>query len=125
MTDTQVMPMPLPVTTTATDTVADLLGTRLRAPGYREWRAQVQAIGGCAAPIHLTGSSQILDRDGAILVEHAGQVMAPCGNRRAAVCPACSDRYAADAYHLLRAGLAGDPTKNVPGTVTKHPRARS
>jgi hypothetical protein len=118
MTDAEVMPM----TNTATDTVVDLLGTRLRAAGYRQWRAQVQAIGGCAAPIHLTGSSQLLDRDGAVLVERAGTVLAPCGNRRAAVCPACSDRYAADAYHLLRAGLAGDPSKGVPDTVTAHPR---
>jgi hypothetical protein len=39
------------------------------------------------------------------------------------VCPACSDRYAADAFHLLRAGLAGDDTKNVPATVTDRPRA--
>ena len=110
-------------TDTAAGTVVDLFGTRLRAAGYREWRAQVQAIGGCAAPIHLSGSSQILDRDGAVLVEREGTVLAPCGNRRAAVCPACSDRYAADAYHLLRAGLAGDPTKTVPETVTEHPRA--
>ena len=50
-------------------------------------------------------------------------MLAPCGNRRATVCPACSDRYAADAFHLLRAGLAGDDTKNVPATVTEHPRA--
>ncbi len=49
-------------------------------------------------------------------------MLAPCGNRRAAVCPACSDRYAADAYHLLRAGLAGDDTKDVPDTVAEHPR---
>jgi hypothetical protein len=101
----------------------DLLGARLRAPDYRWWRAQVQATGGCAAPIHLTGSSQVLDCDGAVLVERAGTVLAPCGNRRAAVCPACSDRYAADAYHLLRAGLAGDEAKGVPATVVEHPRA--
>jgi hypothetical protein len=106
-----------------TAAVVDLLSTRLRAPDYRAWRAQVQAIGGCATPIHLSGSSQILDRDGAVLHERAGTVLAPCGNRRAAVCTACSDRYAADAYHLLRAGLAGDHTKNVPDTVTAHPRA--
>ena len=49
-------------------------------------------------------------------------MLAPCGNRRATVCPACSDRYAADAYHLLRAGLAGDDTKHVPATVAEHPR---
>ncbi|MDT0351717.1 replication initiator [Pseudonocardia charpentierae] len=103
--------------------VVDQLGARLRAPDYQQWRAQVQATGGCAAPIHLTGSTQILDRDGAVLVERAGTVLAPCGNRRAALCPACSDRYAADAYHLLRAGLAGDESKGVPDTVTEHPRA--
>jgi hypothetical protein len=103
--------------------VDDLLRARLRAPDYRAWRAQVQATGGCAAPIHLSGGSQVLDRDGAVLLERDGTVLAPCGNRRAAVCPACSDRYAADAYHLLRAGLAGDDTKGVPTSVTAHPRA--
>jgi hypothetical protein len=95
---------------------------RLRAADYRQWRAQVQATGGCAAPIHLRGNSRVLDRDGAVLLEHSGTVLAPCGNRRATVCPACSDRYAADAYHLLRAGLAGDDTKQVPATVVEHPR---
>ena len=82
----------------------------------------VEASGGCAKPVRLTGASYILDRDGAVLLERAGDVFAPCGNRRAAVCPACSDRYAADAFHLLRAGLAGDDTKNVPATVVEHPR---
>jgi Replication initiator protein, pSAM2 len=101
----------------------DSLGMRLRSPGYRAWRAQVQATGGCTAPVHLTGSTQVFDRDGAVLLERGGTVLAPCGNRRAAVCPACSDRYAADAYHLLRAGLAGDEDKGVPDAVTEHPRA--
>lgn len=90
---------------------------------YRQWRTQVEAIGGCAAPVHLTGSSTILDRDGSIVHQRSGEILAPCGNRRAAVCPACSDRYAADAFHLIRAGLAGDDTKNVPATVTRKPRA--
>jgi hypothetical protein len=99
------------------------ISQRLRATDYRHWRAQVQATGGCAAPIHLRGSSRVLDRGGAVLLERTGTVLAPCGNRRAAICPACSDRYAADAFHLLRAGLAGDDTKHVPGTVTEHPRA--
>ena len=119
-------PMPTtdhtPSTTTSSDGPVDLLGARLRAPDYRAWRAQVQATRGCAAPIHLTGTSQVLDRDGAVLLDRSGAVLAPCGNRRASVCPACSDRYAADAYHLLRAGLAGDTAKNVPVTVTAHPR---
>ena len=37
--------------------------------------------------------------------------------------PACSDRYAADAFHLLRAGLAGDEGKDVPASITERPRA--
>jgi hypothetical protein len=100
----------------------DELSARLRAPDYQEWRAKVEATGGCARPIRLTGRSAILDRDGEILVERAGEIFAPCGNRRASVCPACSDRYAADAFHLLRAGLAGGD-KDVPALVTEKPRA--
>ena len=103
--------------------VDDLISARLRAADYRQWRAQVEATGGCSAPIHLNGSSRVLDCDGAVLLERAGTVLAPCGNRRESVCTPCSDRYAADAFHLLRAGLVGDDTKNVPDGVTEHPRA--
>jgi hypothetical protein len=103
--------------------VLDLVTARLRDRDFPTWRAQVDTTKGCAAPIHLTGSSAVLDRDGAVLLERAGTVLAPCGNRREAVCPACSDRYAADAFHLLRAGLAGDDSKGVPATVTDRPRA--
>jgi hypothetical protein len=102
--------------------VIDLLSVRLRAADYRQWRSQVEATRGCAAPIHLRGGSEVRDRDGAVLLERAGTVLAPCGNRRETVCPACSDRYRADAFHLLRAGLAGDDTKNVPDTVADRPR---
>ena len=108
---------------TTTSTSDDLVSARLRSTGYPAWRAQVEATGGCAAPIHLRGASAVLDRDGAILLERSGDVLAPCGNRRESVCPACSQRYAADAFHLLRAGLAGDDTKGVPATVTDRPRA--
>jgi hypothetical protein len=77
-------------------TDADLLSARLRAPDYQNWRAKVEATGGCARPVRLTGRSAILDRDGVVLVERAGEIFAPCGNRRASICPACSDRYADD-----------------------------
>jgi hypothetical protein len=56
-----------------------------------------------------------------VLVERAGDVFAPCGNRRESVCPACSDRYAGDAFHLLSAGLAGGD-KDIPTTVADKPR---
>ena len=93
----------------------------LRSTGFQAWRREVTALGGCAAPIHLTGSSRIHDRaSGAVLAEREGDILAPCGNRRASVCPACSDRYASDAYHLLRAGMAGG--KGVPDTAAAHPR---
>jgi hypothetical protein len=99
----------------------DLLSALLRSPDYPQWRARVEASGGCARPVRLTGSSVILDRDGAVLVERAGDVFAPCGNRRESVCPACSDRYAGDAFHLLSAGLAGGD-KDIPTTVADKPR---
>ena len=42
-----------------------------------------------------------------------------CGNRREAVCPACSAVYKRDARQLVRAGLAGG--KGIPETITAHP----
>ena len=46
-------------------------------------------------------------------------VSAACGNRREAVCPACSAIYKRDARQLVRAGLAGG--KGIPDTITAHP----
>ncbi|TCK27117.1 replication initiator [Pseudonocardia endophytica] len=105
-----------------TDHEGAALSKLLRSPDFQTWRAQVTATRGCAAPIHLDGSSRVLDRDGAVLTEREGRILAPCGNRRASVCAACSDRYASDAYHLVRPGMAGG-TKGVPETVATHPRA--
>jgi hypothetical protein len=99
------------------DATTAAIVARLRSPDYRDWRAKVEASGGCAHPVRLRGSSTILDRDGEILAERTGEIFAPCGNRREAVCPACSDRYAGDAFHLIRAGLAGGD-KGIPDTVT-------
>lgn len=48
-----------------------------------------------------------------------GVVYAPCGDRRASVCPACAETYRADTYQLIKAGLAGG--KGVPGSVASHP----
>ena len=55
-----------------------------------------------------------------MLAEREGEILAPCGNRRASVCPACSDRYASDAYHLIRSGMTGG--KGAPDTAAAHPR---
>ena len=43
----------------------------------------------------------------------------PCGNRRADICPGCAETYRRDAFHLLRAGLAGG--KGIPESVAAHP----
>jgi hypothetical protein len=48
-----------------------------------------------------------------------GVIYKPCGNRRASVCPACSERYKRDAYQVVRAGLVGG--KGVPEQVAEHP----
>ena len=102
--------------------LADLAITaRLRAADYRSWRTQVEATRGCAAPIHLCGSSRILDRDGAVLLERTGTVLAPCGNRRASGLPGLLRPLRRDAFHLLRAGLAGDDAKGVPETRGRAP----
>ncbi|GAA1993512.1 replication initiator protein RepSA [Amycolatopsis minnesotensis] len=57
-----------------------------------------------------------------MLYRFGGEVFTPCGNRRETVCPACSDRYAADAFHVVRAGLVGGD-KGIPVTVSARPRA--
>ncbi|AGM09559.1 replication initiator [Amycolatopsis keratiniphila] len=84
-------------------------------------RDRVTATGGCLQPVHLSGYRVVTDRaTGRTLDHHAGTVYAPCGNRRESVCPACSDRYAADAFHLIRAGMTGG--KTIPETVADKPR---
>lgn len=99
------------------------MATRARSADFDTWRGKVAAVGGCAAPIRLSGARQIQDATtGAVLDHHGGHIFAPCGNRRESVCPSCSDRYAADAFHLVRAGLIGGE-KGVTDRVTDHPRA--
>ncbi len=84
-------------------------------------RDRVTATGGCLQPVHLSGYRVVTDRaTGRTLDHHTGTVYAPCGNRRESVCPACSDRYAADAFHLIRAGMTGG--KAIPETVADKPR---
>ncbi|MFC6090571.1 replication initiator [Saccharothrix lopnurensis] len=103
-------------------TLEERIAHRLRRADYRDWRDKVTATGGCAQPIRMTGGWQVQDAaTGGLLDWHGGDVFIPCGNRRESVCPSCSDRYAADAYHLMHAGLAGG-SKGVPTSVTEKPR---
>jgi hypothetical protein len=49
-----------------------------------------------------------------------GFLLTACGNRRASVCPACSETYRDDTFHLILSGLRGG--KGVPEEVSAHPR---
>ena len=97
---------------------------------YRQWREKVESVRGCLHPVRLSGSWEVQDKaamaalpaaTAAALAATSGHIFAPCRNRRSAVCPPCSARYAADAFHLVRAGLSGG-TKGVPVEVAERPR---
>ncbi|MFI9720882.1 replication initiator [Streptomyces sp. NPDC052396] len=89
---------------------------------------QIRNVRGCSRPVNLTGHTATLDaatntvlRAYTTADEPTGRLLTTCGNRRSSRCPACSRVYAADTYHLIKAGLSGG--KNVAETVRTHPRA--
>lgn len=88
---------------------------------------QIRNVRGCSRPVNLTGHTATLDaatntvlRSYSTADEPTGRLLTTCGNRRSSRCPSCSRVYAADTYHLIKAGLSGG--KNVPETVRTHPR---
>ncbi|MGP4085319.1 replication initiator [Streptomyces sp. KR55] len=96
-------------------------------PKFPRWLEQITAIGGCAHPVHLSGSTTTLDAETGEIIRHydtrnepGERLLVRCRNRRATVCPACSCLHAGDTFHLVRAGLLGG--KNVPATVRQRPR---
>ena len=109
-------------------TLADALRVA-GSSGFDRWQEQVHRTGGCANPIHLTGWTLTKDRTTGETLHHystehepGGRLRVACGNRRASRCPACAYTYAGDTWHLIRAGLAGDDRRDIPGTVRDHPR---
>ncbi|GLF96741.1 replication initiator protein RepSA [Streptomyces yaizuensis] len=122
MTPTALLAAPAPATLSDALRVAG-------SPGFDRWQDQIRRTGGCADPIHLTGTTTTRDRaTGDILHRYStdhepgGRLRIACGNRRASRCPACAWTYAGDTYHLIRAGLTGDTAKGTPTTVRDHPR---
>ena len=102
------------------------VAARLLRPDFARWQAQAARANGCSRPVRLRGSSTTVDsRTGEVVETFDTDALPdavlykPCGTRRASVCPACAERYRWDAYHLIRAGMAGG--KGVPDTVTTHP----
>ncbi|MET8577217.1 replication initiator protein RepSA [Streptomyces sp. NPDC005012] len=109
-------------------TLADLLRVA-GSPGFDRLQDQIKRTGGCADPIDLKGFTITRDKaTGKVLhsystgTEPGGRLRVACGNRRASRCPSCAWTYAGDTYHLIRAGLTGDPGKGTPHTIRNHPR---
>jgi hypothetical protein len=95
--------------------------------GYAQWRRQVRAAGYCQHPVRLVGGVEHVDPttgEARTVVNSAykpdGVLLTACGTRRAARCSPCAAVYRADAYQLLKAGLAGG--KGIPESVAEHPR---
>ncbi|MFE4537421.1 replication initiator [Streptomyces scopuliridis] len=110
----------------ASPAVRDLLHL-VNHPDFDRAQQQIEHLGGCTEPVRLTGHTTTVDtatgevlRSYTTAAEPTGSLLTACGNRRASRCPACSRLYAADTYHLIRAGLSGG--KTVPDTVRTHPR---
>ncbi|MFC9912061.1 replication initiator protein RepSA [Streptomyces sp. NPDC127197] len=108
-------------------TLADLLRVA-SSPGFDRWQEQIKRTGGCSNPIRLRG--QTLTRDaktGDVLYSYStehepgGMLRVACGNRRASRCPSCAWTYAGDVYHLIRAGITGDPRMGIRGEIRQHP----
>jgi hypothetical protein len=100
---------------------------RADLPDFARWQQMVRSTGGCAHPIRLQGERLTLDAaTGEVLEvyrtadEPTGYLLTACGNRRASRCPACSEVYRDDTYHLILSGLRGG--KGVPEDVSAHPR---
>ncbi|MGP3683939.1 replication initiator [Streptomyces sp. IBSNAI002] len=110
----------------ASPAVRDLLHL-VNHPDFERAHQQIERLGGCTEPVRLTGNTTSVDtttgevlRSYTTTDEPTGSMHTACGNRRSSRCPACSRIYAADTYHLIRAGLTGG--KTVPDTVRTHPR---
>jgi hypothetical protein len=78
--------------------VVDQMVRRASSLGFAAWWRRAENAGFCSAPIQLTGT----DRFG-----RERSVWVRCNNRRASVCPSCSDLYARDTWQLVHAGCVG------------------
>jgi hypothetical protein len=87
---------------------------RAQDPTYPEWLHHVQGAAACTRPIRLSGQIHLTNQDGDRVATWDtadmpdGVIYTPCGNRRAALCPACAEVYRRDTYHLIAAGLRGE-----------------
>jgi hypothetical protein len=114
-----------PATATATPAGRSLAETRV-AFGRAGVDSAERRARGCARPVRLVGSTEVVNTDtGQVGESYAsadeldGYTYVRCGNRRAAVCPSCSREYKGDAWHVVMCGLGGG--KGIPAAVADHP----
>jgi hypothetical protein len=109
-TDTLVLPgIPATIDTNA---VVDQMVRRASSMGFESWWRRAESVGFCAHPIQLTGTDDY-GRDRVVWTR--------CNNRRAQICPSCSDLYARDTWQLVHAGAAGGH-HDVPAAVADRPQ---
>lgn len=101
----------LPATIDADAVITQML-RRASSPRFEMWWRRVESVGFCAHPIQLSGT----DTGG-----RRHSVWTRCNNRRASVCPSCSDLYARDTWQLVHAGAAGGH-HNIPAEVANRPQ---
>jgi hypothetical protein len=102
------------------------MAARMAMPDFEAWQKQVRSTGACANPTRMRGHRTVIDAETGELLDHystddepAGYRLIRCGNRRAAVCPSCSQLHRDDTYQMASAGLVGG--KGIPETVAEHP----
>lgn len=101
----------LPATVNQHQVIAQMM-RRASSSGFDTWWQRVQSVGFCAAPIQLVGTDEF-GRQRIVWVR--------CNNRRASVCPSCSDLYARDTWQLVAAGTTGGRHHIAP-SVSAHPQ---
>ncbi|BBZ43916.1 replication initiator [Mycobacterium parmense] len=95
-----------------TNAVVDQMVRRASSMGFESWWRRAESVGFCAHPIQLTGTDEF-GRDRVVWTR--------CNNRRAQICPSCSDLYARDTWQLVHAGTAGGH-HDIPEAVADRPQ---
>lgn len=98
--------------TVDTTAVVDQMVRRASSVGFESWWRRAESVGFCAHPIQLAGTDEY-GRDRVVWTR--------CNNRRAQICPSCSDLYARDTWQLVHAGTAGGH-HDIPEAVADRPQ---
>ncbi|HEX6682618.1 MAG TPA: replication initiator [Candidatus Limnocylindrales bacterium] len=125
-------PLRLNLFARSTDTARQALARAAR-DDFPDWLAHVGSAAQCTRPVRLAGTITTYHGTGVGTATDPvtysrstwdtsalpdGVLYKRCGNRRAAVCPACSKIYQRDAYQIVRAGIVGG--HGVPESVAQH-----